>query len=55
MVGEIVKPSSTLINWRLEIRAEDGELVKIIVADKASNTVTVEYPDGRKEIIGAFD
>jgi len=41
--------------YRLQIYDERGALLKALVGDSQSNTVTAEYPDGRKEIVGAFD
>jgi len=54
-MNEPVQVSGQLLQYRLEIRDEQGNIVKVLVGDAASNTVTVEYPDGRKEVIGALD
>jgi hypothetical protein len=50
------EPECRVVGYRLEIRDQaTGQLLKVLIGDREANTITAEYPDGRKEIIGAFN
>lgn len=56
MRQEQLEAECGVIRYRLEIRNEaSGDLVKTVIGDKETNTVTAEYPDGTTEVIGAFE
>ena len=54
-MNDTATPGARVLRYCLEIRDESGQLIKTLVGDADLNTITAEYPDGTKEVVGAFN
>ena len=50
-MNQPLTPECEVHSYRLEIRDEAGELIRVASYDRATRTTTIEHADGTKEVI----